>query len=126
MKNLNLSWKDGIEDTTGLILSFSKALGLAVTKGVSLEAAEDITATSGFAFRMWVDEKELNPKAMVSWKLDNQKAWVENGGLTCNYVGSYKGQGDIGEEKRKEAGEIIIESIDKGIPVVVWKINYRL
>lgn len=123
MKNLNLSWKDGIEDTTGLILSFSKALGLAVTKGVSPEAAEDITATSGFAFRMWVDEKELNPKAMVSWKQDKQKSWVENGGLTCNYVGRDKGQEDLGEEKRKEIENIIIESIDKGIPAVVWKVG---
>lgn len=122
MKNLNLSWKDGIEDTTGLLLSFSKALGLAVTMGLSKQAAEDITATSGFAFRMWVDENKLNPDSMVSWRIDKQKIWIENGGLACNYVGRCKGQGEMEEEKRKEAEKIIIESIDKGIPVVAWKI----
>lgn len=83
------------------------------------ESAEDIVATSGFAFRMWVSA-DLCPPATSIWEFHQQKPWVENGGLTCDYVGRYWGQEDIEEEKRLEAIANIRKSIDNGIPAVSW------
>lgn len=48
---------------------------------------------------------------------------MENGGLTCDYVGRYWEQEDIEEERRLEAIKIIKASIDRGIPAVSWDIG---
>jgi hypothetical protein len=48
---------------------------------------------------------------------------VENGGLSCDYVGRYWEQDDIEEEKRLEAVANIKKSIDNGIPAVSWDIG---
>lgn len=53
MKTLNVTW-DGIQDPTGYLFSFAKSLSCAVKHSPWPEYAEDIVATSGFAFRMWV------------------------------------------------------------------------
>lgn len=86
------------------------------------EYAEDIVAASGFAFRMWVSP-DLCPSATSIWDFESQKPWVENGGLTCDYVGRYWEQEDIEEERRLEAIKIIKASIDRGIPAVSWDIG---
>ncbi|HWT26307.1 MAG TPA: hypothetical protein VN131_00070, partial [Mobilitalea sp.] len=122
MKKINITWKDGIEDTTSYLFSFAKALGTAIKNSPYHEAAEDIIATSGFAFRMWIAEKDLNPSAMCEWELDSQKPWVDSGGFTCDYVGRYWDQGDIEEKERDEAIQIITSSLDRGIPAIVWNI----
>ena len=84
--------------------------------------SEDIVATSGFAFRMWVSA-DLCPSATSIWGFDGQKPWVENGGLTCDYVGRYWGQDNIEEVKRLEAIANIKKSIDNGVPAVSWDIG---
>lgn len=123
MKNLNFTWEDGIEDTTDYLFSLAKALGMSVKLSPYAEIAEDMIATSGFAFRMWVAENDLNPSAMRNWNLDNQKPWVENGGLICEHIGRYLGQDDMEEQKRTEAHEAIKASIDRGIPAIVWNVG---
>lgn len=94
MKNqLCISW-DGVQDSTGYLFSFAKALSTAVKYSPYSEKAEDIVATSGFAFRMWVSP-DLCPSATSIWGFDCQKSWVENGGLKCDYIGRYWDQKHI-------------------------------
>jgi hypothetical protein len=121
MKKLDITW-DGVSDPTGYLFSFAKALACAVQNSSWHDKAEDIIATSGFAFRMWV-AVDLCPSATSIWDFDSQKPWVENGGLTCEYVGRYWGQDDIEEQKRLEAIAIIKKSIDNGIPAIAWDIG---
>jgi len=122
MKKLNIDW-GGIEDKTGFLFSFAKSLSAAVKNSPYPELHEDIIATSGFAFRMWVDPDGLCPSATSIWDFESQKEWVENSGLICDYVGRYWGQDDIEEERRIKATWIIKESIDQGIPAVSWDIG---
>lgn len=121
MKKLSVTW-DGVHDSTGYLFSFAKSLSCAVRNSPWPEAAEDIVATSGFAFRMWV-AADLCPSSTSIWGFDGQKPWVENGGLTCDYVGRYWGQEMMEEEKRLEAVAVIQKSIDNGIPAVSWDIG---
>jgi len=122
MKKLDVSWDRGVYDRTGYLFSFAKSLGLAVKCSPYAEFAEDIIATSGFAFRMWAAE-DLCPSATSIWDFDGQKPWVENGGLQCGYVGRYWNMDQVEEEKRLAALEIIKESIDRGIPAVAWDLG---
>jgi len=121
LKKLNITW-NGIYDSTGYLFSFAKALSCVIKNSPWPEYAEDIVATSGFAFRMWV-AADLCPSATSIWEFDRQKPWVENGGLTCEYVGRYWGQDDIEEERRLRATELIKKSIDNGIPAISWDIG---
>jgi hypothetical protein len=120
-KQLSISW-DGIQDATGYLFSFAKSLACAVKNSPWSEYAEDIVATSGFAFRMWVNT-DLCPSATSIWDFDCQKPWVENGGLLCDYVGRYWGQEHIEKEKHLEAIKNIKSSIDRGIPAISWDIG---
>jgi len=121
MKRLNINW-NGVYDSTGYLFSFAKSLACAVKNSPWAEYAEDIIATSGFAFRMWVSA-DLCPSATSIWDFDSQKPWVENGGLSCEYVGRYWGQEDIEEERRLAAIANIKKSIDNGIPAISWDIG---
>jgi len=121
MKKLNVTW-DGIHDSTGYLFSFAKALSCAAKNSPWAHMAEDVIATSGFAFRMWVSQ-DLCPSATSIWSFDDQKPWVENSGLACDYAGRCWGQDDIEEQKQLEAIAIIKNSIDKGIPAVCWDIG---
>jgi hypothetical protein len=120
-KNLNISW-DGIPDSTGYLFSFAKALSTAVKNSPYSEITEDIIATSGFAFRMWINT-DLCPSATSIWEFDSQKPWVENGGLTCDYVGRYWEQDHIEKEKQNEAIKNIKTSIENNIPAISWDIG---
>src|ERR1035437_1115747 len=110
MKKLNITW-DGVKDTTGYLFSFAKSLSAAVKNSPYAELSEDIIATSGFAFRMWV-HAELCPSAMSIWAFNKQKSWLESGGLICGYIERMWGQDDIEEARRLEAIELIKKSID--------------
>lgn len=121
MKRLDVSW-DGVYDSTGYLFSFAKSLACAVKNSPWAEGAEDLVASSGFAFRMWVSP-DLCPSATSIWDFEGQKPWVENGGFTCGYVGRYWGQENLEEQRRLEAVELIKRSIDSGIPAVAWDIG---
>ncbi len=120
-KQLNITWNN-VQDSTGYLFSFAKSLSCAVRNSPYAELAEDIIATSGFAFRMWVTA-DLCPSATSIWDFDSQKPWVENGGLLCNYAGRYWGQDHLEKEKRLEAIENIKKSIDNGIAAISWDIG---
>ncbi|MDR1630670.1 MAG: hypothetical protein LBS36_10740 [Oscillospiraceae bacterium] len=123
VKPLNITWDD-VYDSTGYLFSFAKSLACAVKNSPWAEYAEDIIATSGFAFRMWVSPPTFALRQPAIWSFDGQKPWVgvENGGLFCEYVGRYWGQDDIEKQKRLEAIANIKKSIDSGIPAVSWDI----
>lgn len=121
MKKLNITW-DGVFDSTGYLFSFAKALCCAVRNSPFPELAEDIVASSGFAFRMWVSP-DLCPSATSIWQFDLQKSCVERGDIYCNYIERLWGQEDVEEERRLQAIDLIRQSIDKGIPAVSWDIG---
>lgn len=120
-KQLNITWNN-VQDSTGYLFSFTKSLSCAVRNSPYAELAEDIIATSGFAFRMWVSA-DLCPSATSIWDFEGQKPWVENGGLLCDYAGRYWGQEHIEIEKRLAAIENIKKSIDNGFAAVSWDIG---
>jgi len=121
VKKLDINW-DGIVDSTGYLFSLAKSLACAVKNSPWPEYAEDIVATSGFAFRMWVSS-DLCPSATSIWAFDSQKPWVENGGLICGYVGRYWDQEALEAERRLQAIDLIKKSIDRGVPAVAWDIG---
>lgn len=121
MKKLNVTW-NGVYDSTGYLFSFAKALATAVKNSPYSNYYEDIIATSGFAFRTWV-APDLCPSATSIWSFDEQKNWVESGGLTCDYIDRLWGQESIEEERRLAAIDVIKKSIDNGIPAVSWDIG---
>ena len=121
MKKLTITW-DNITDSTGYLFSFAKSLACAVKNSPYSNLAEDIVATSGFAFRMWVSP-DLCPSATSIWEFHEQKPWVENGGLTCNYTERLWDSDNIEEERRLAAIEQIKQSIDNGIAAISWDIG---
>ena len=121
MKKLEVTFKN-TRDTTGYLFSLTKCLSAALSYGGYAEYAQDIIASSGFAFRMWA-ASDLCPSAMSIWEFQKQKPWVENGGLCCDYVERMWGQDEIEEERRLKGIEIIKESIDNGIAAVAWDIS---
>lgn len=121
MKKLNVTW-NGVHDSTGYLFSFAKALATAVKNSPYSDYSEDIIASSGFAFRMWV-APNLCPSATSIWSFDEQKNWVESGGLTCDYIDRLWGQESIEEERRLAAIDMIKKSIDNGIAAIAWDIG---
>ena len=121
MKKLNITW-DGIHDSTGYLFSFAKSLSCAVKNSPWAEYAEDIIATSGFAFRMWVSA-DLCPSATSIWEFKKQETWTESGGLSCEYIERLWGEEAVEEKRRLAATAQIKRSIDNGIPAVVWDIG---
>ena len=121
MKKLNTTW-DGVFDSTGYLFSFAKSLSCAVKNSPFSELTEDIIASSGFAFRMWVSP-DLCPSATSIWQFDLQKSCVESGGIHCNYIERMWGQDDVEKKRRIEAIDMIRQSIDNGIPAISWDIG---
>lgn len=122
MKKLNVTF-DGVTDTTGYLFSFAKCLSAALRCGGYTDLADDVIAASGFAFRMWADEKELCSSATSIWDFKQQKIWVENVGLTCAYVERMWHENVLEEERRNTALALIRQSIDQGFAPVAWDIS---
>ncbi len=122
MKKLNVTFK-GTTDQTGYLFSLAKCLSAALRCSDLSNMADDIIATSGFAFRMWVDTAQLCPSETSIWQFKKQKPWVENGGLVCDYVERLWGQDAMEEERRLAAVDIIRRSIDRGIAAVAWDVS---
>lgn len=122
MKKLSVTF-EGVTDTTGYLHTLVKCLVAALQCGGYEDRAEDAAAASGFAFRMWADEKTLCPSAMSIWEFKQQKTWVENAGLVCDYTERLWGQDQVQEERRLAAIEIIRKSIDAGTAAVVWDLG---
>lgn len=121
MKKLNVTF-EGTADPTGYLFSFAKCLSASLRCGGYEEYADDIIASSGFAFRMWV-APDLCPSGTSIWEFAGQKRWVENGGLACGYTERLWGQDSIEAERRAEALRLIRESIDRKTAAVAWDLS---
>ena len=122
MKKISVTF-EGTMDTTGYLFSLAKCLSASLRCSDYGKYAEDVIATSGFAFRMWVDGEGLCPSATSIWDFKMQKPWVENGGLTCAYVERLWGEDAVEEERRQAAISMIKESIDSGFAPVAWDLS---
>ena len=118
MEKLTVNF-EGTYDPTGYLFSLAKCLSAALRCGGYEEYADDIIASSGFAFRLWI-APDLCPSGTSIWEFRAQKPWVENGGLICGYVERLWGQDSIEEERRLEALGLIKDSVDRGIAAAAW------
>ena len=121
MKKLDISFEQ-TTDTTGYLFSLAKCLSAVLKHSEYKDFADDIIASSGFAFRMWV-APDLCPSATSIWDFSKQPEWVANGGLVCDYTERLWGQENIEEERRKTAIQQIKNAIDNGMAAVVWDIS---
>lgn len=121
MKKLDVNFSR-TTDTTGYLFSLAKCLSAALACSKYRDYADDIIASSGFAFRMWV-APDLCPSATSIWEFKKQKPWIENGGLLCDYVERLWGEEAVEEERRLQAVELVKKSIDGGCAAVVWDIS---
>lgn len=120
-KKLDITW-DGTFDSTGYLFSFAKALSCAVRNSPYADLAEDIIASSGFAFRMWI-AADLCPSETSIWDFGRQPEWIQNGGLTVTHINCCWQPETVLNQARNEVLPKIKESIDRGIPVVAWDIG---
>lgn len=121
MKKLDINFEQ-TTDTTGYLFSLAKCLSAVLKHSEYKDFADDIIASSGFAFRMWV-APDLCPSATSIWDFSKQPEWVANGGLVCDYTERLWGQENIEEEHRKTAILQIRSAIDNGMAAVVWDIS---
>lgn len=121
MKKLSITWNETY-DSTGYLFSFAKALSCAVKNSPYADLAEDIVATSGFAFRMWV-AADLCPSETSIWDFGGQPKWIKNGGLTVTHANCCWKPEKVLNDARNDVMPRIRESIDRGIPVVAWDIG---
>jgi hypothetical protein len=121
MKKLNITWNETF-DSTGYLFSFAKALSTAVKHSPYSELAEDIVATSGFAFRMWISA-DLCPSETSIWDFGRQPTWILNGGLTVTHISCCWQPENVLNDARNDTLPKIKASIDRGIPVVAWDIG---
>ena len=121
MKKLDINFEQ-TTDTTGYLFSLAKCLSAVLKHSKYKDFADDIIASSGFAFRMWV-APDLCPSATSIWDFSKQPEWVANGGLVCDYTERLWGQENIEEECRKTAIRQIKNAIDNGMAAVVWDIS---
>ena len=123
MKKLNITWENGIYDPTGYLHSFTKALATSLKASGLMENPEDVVATSGFAFRIWVEGKTLCPSAMSIFDFKLCQSGLENAGYSSDYISRLWDENDLEQVRREEAIRTIVESIDRGIAPVVWDIG---
>lgn len=121
MKKLNITWNDTY-DSTGYLFSFAKALSAVVKHSPYSELEEDIVASSGFAFRMWISA-DLCPSETSIWDFGRQPEWILNGGLTVTHISCCWQPENILNDARTDTLPKIKASIDSGIPVVAWDIG---
>ncbi len=112
-----------IPDPTGYLFSFAKSLAAVLHASPWAKKASQSIATSGFAFRIWIDRATLCPSATSIWSFASQKAWVENGGFTCDYTERLWGQDNLEEERRMAAIHQIRRAVDGGLGAVAWDIS---
>lgn len=121
MKKLNITWNETY-DSTGYLFSFAKALSTAVKHSPYSQIAEDIVASSGFAFRMWVSA-DLCPSETSIWDFGRQPEWILNGGIETTYDCCLWQPENVLNDARADALPRIKASIDNDIPVVAWDIG---
>lgn len=121
MEKLSVTF-EGTADPTGYLFSLVKSLSAALRCSRFSAYADDIVATSGFAFRIWVNPV-LCPSATSIWEFRKQEPWVTSGGLTCEYIDRLWDEDAIEEQRRLAAVVMIKKSVDNGVAAVAWDIS---
>jgi hypothetical protein len=104
----------------GLTHSFVASLATAVDCAGYVVDPIHLMGTSGFAFRIWV-ESRLLPNAMngFDWQAILPEA-VHRAGFDCTHIHRFEQEIHVEEERRLAAHEGIVQSIDQGVPAIVW------
>ena len=84
MQKLDINFEQ-TTDATGYLFSLAKCLSAVLKHSKYKEFADDIIASGGFAFRMWV-APDLCPSATSIWDFSKQPEWMANSGLVCDYT----------------------------------------
>ncbi|MBU0596272.1 hypothetical protein KJ567_06285 [Candidatus Bipolaricaulota bacterium] len=102
----------------GLRHSFIMSLATTISHAGYVVDPVWVMGASGFAFRIWIEQR-LQPSAMnlFDWPSILPSS-VERIGFDCTHVWRDGAEDDI--QKGREAHATIVESIDRGIPAVVW------
>jgi len=106
----------------GLVHSYISSLATALhTMGAPVNGTW-LMGTSGFAFRIWVNET-LCPSAMsvFDWSALIPET-VEQIGYGCTYVSRLWNEEEHEATRREEAHGAIVAGIDRGAPAVVWDV----
>ncbi len=111
------------EDPTGYLFSLIKCLSAALRCSIYRAYADDVVASSGFAFRMWIDAEQLCLSATSTWEFKKQKIWIENSGLKCAYIERLWNQEAMEESSRLKAIDLICDSIRSEIAAIAWDIS---
>ncbi|WBW96856.1 hypothetical protein [Oceanirhabdus sp. W0125-5] len=122
MKNIKLSWNEGIFDPTGFLHSFIKSIALSLKYSNLTQSPEDIVATTGFAFRMWA-HKNLCPSAMSIFDFSLLKTALENGGFSCQHISRLWDEENLEHSRRTESVQAIKNSLENNTPPVVWDVG---
>lgn len=109
--------------TTGFLHTFPSSLRHAIAAGNVGGDPSDCVATTGFAFRIWVDAETMCPSATSIWDYSLMPEGTQNAGYTHVYIGRYWGEEAVEAERRQEAHQAIKASLDRGIPVVAWDLG---
>jgi len=107
----------------GIAHSYLRALATAVQK---LNGSVDpvwLMGTSGWAFRIWVNET-LCPSAMSVFDFDTLlPEAVEQAGFRCNYISRLWDEDEVEQERREQAHDAIVAAVDRGAPSIVWDVQ---
>jgi hypothetical protein len=104
----------------GLTHSFVASLATAIDCAGYVVDPVRLMGTSGFAFRIWA-ENRLLPNAMngFDWQAILPEA-VHRAGFDCTHHHRLEQETPVEEERRLAAHEGIVQSIDLGVPAIVW------
>lgn len=104
----------------GLTHSFVASLATAIDSAGYVIDPIRLMGTTGFAFRIWVEDRLL-PNAMngFDWQAILPEA-VHRAGFDCRHIHRFEQESHVEEERRIAAHEGIVRSIDNGVPAIVW------
>ncbi len=83
---------------------------------------DEVSVRTGFAFRI-ITHKELCPSATSVFDWNYLSEGAKNCGLKIKYISRLWHEEELKEERRKKAIEMIKNSIERGIPAVVWDVG---
>ncbi|MBU1050916.1 hypothetical protein KKG90_12945 [Candidatus Bipolaricaulota bacterium] len=104
----------------GLTHSFVASLATAMDCAGYITDPVDLMGASGFAFRIWIEQRLL-PNAMNAFDWEAVlPAAVQRAGFSCEHIRRYEREADLEAPRRTQAHTAITRSIDRGAPAIVW------
>ncbi len=123
----NITWYKDPKTETGdeLCIVHSYMVGLATALNHISPDFDPVwlMGSSGFAFRIWINET-MCPSAMsiFNWS-DILPEAVEQAGYQCDYVSRMWDEEGVEKERREQAHTAIVAAINRGVPSIVWDIH---